>query len=102
MAKAHGNAHRDNDILRSKQQNHRQRCKLSPYMRYIRLFVIAFIMGGFFSSTIDLTQREMSPFSGDIERGETLVSKLSYSSKVARAGIQERSPQIALRESHVP
>ena len=102
MAQAHGNAHRNNDILRSKQQEHRQRCKLSPYMRSVRLFVIASIMGGFFASTIDITQREMSSFSGDIEVGETLVSKLSYSSKVARAGDHERSPQIALRESHVP
>ena len=95
MAQAQGNLHRDNDIVRSKQQEHWQCTKLSPKMSCVGLFVIAFIMGG-------LTQREQSPFSGDIKLGETLVSKLSNSSKVARAADHERSPQIALRESHVP
>jgi hypothetical protein len=95
MAQAHGNAHRDNDIHRSEQQEHRKCSKLSPYMRSIGLFVIAFIMGS-------LTQRELSPFPSDIVVVETRVSKFNYSSQIARAADHERSPQIALRESHVP
>jgi hypothetical protein len=95
MAQAHGNAHRDNDILRSKQLEHLQCSKLSPKMSCIGLFAIAFILGG-------LTQRQQSPLSGDIPVVETRVSRFNYSSKVARAADHEHSPQIALRESHVP